>query len=69
MAKNLWSYSRKDKIVEYRIQLSKDWYTLTPWSRDGKIMPYFGRHVEIKSVAKITTYLIGPFIFQIGEVA
>ena len=59
----------KDKIVEYRLTFSKDWNTLTPWSVDGKIVPYFSKVVQIDGPAKVTSYVIGPFLIQVGEVA
>ncbi len=69
MAKTLFSYSRKDKIIEYRLTFSKDWNTLTPWSVDGKIVPYFSKVVQTEGPAKVTSYVIGPFLIQVGEVA
>lgn len=69
MPKTLLSYSRKAPIQEYRLALSNDWATLTPWAVNGKIVSYFDKVVQVEGEAKVTSYVIGPFLIQIGEVA
>ncbi len=49
--------------AHWRILLSDDWASLTPWSDEGEILPYISRrsaHTE-STETKLDIFYIGPF--------
>lgn len=45
------------KGTYWRIAWSKDWFRATPWSFNGKNMPYIGKRTEPRAVTMRT---LGP---------
>ena len=66
--------NRIAKIVERGkritiISLSKDWYTITPWIHDGKVVPYVSKYVRLSDSRNVlfTYWYIGPIGIVSGK--
>lgn len=47
----------------WRILLSSDWATLTPWAESGEALPYFGKDTIFTpdQTTRLDTFYLGPF--------
>jgi hypothetical protein len=69
MSKVLYSSAGNGKATLTWIVLSDRWFSLTPWTDNGEMIPYFYNVAEkTRDNARVVTTTVGPFAIIVGTI-